>query len=394
MQKVLKSALLKIIIIALLFGLAGGIVGDLLARVYLLGSYYNIPIFGDIDFSKSELGQQQLIIRNANKIIIEQNTKVDETVNSAVGSLVGIFKKVKTAKPATAAKPAETFNLADYYQPKDQVGQGLIITSDGWIITGFQFELAASGAKANNLAVDDVVIDQAKNIYEIDNIIKDNLTGFNFIHVVARDFSVKKFAQSQDLRNGNLVLAINSNGQVWLTSIVGPQVGSNPVKSSDTNIIKLALEAKPSQNFSGSVMFDLKGDVIAFITSDGQALPITYFQAAVSSLLKFKEISRASLGANYIDLAELAKAEKTAVQRAGAILYKDGKNAAVIKASAAEKAGLKQDDIIISVDGLELNQNNKLADIIQTHLAGDKITLEYLRGDEKKQIEVTLGQLK
>lgn len=394
MQKVLKSALLKIIIIALLFGLAGGIVGDLLARVYLLGSYYNIPIFGDIDFSKSELGQQQLIIRNANKIIIEQNTKVDETVNSAVSSLVGIFKKVKTAKTATVAKPAETFNLADYYQPKDQAGQGLIITSDGWIITGVQFELEASGAKTNNLAVDYVVIDQAKNIYEIDNIIKDNLTGFNFIHVAARDFSVRKFAQSQDLRNGNLVLAINSNSQVWLTTIVGPQVGTNPVKSSDTNIIKLALEAKPGQNFSGSVIFDLRGDVIAFITSDGQALPITYFQAAVSSLLKFKEIKRASLGINYIDILELAKIDKTNGQKVGAVITKDGKNPAVVKTSAAEKAGLKENDVIISIDGTELDKNNDLSHIIGGRLAGDKITVVYLRGSEKKQTEVTLGQMK
>ena len=127
-----ENTKITIIILAVIFGLTSGIVGGLLGRTYILGNIYNLPFFGEIVFPKGDYNGGSLIISGAKKVVVEQNTKVTETINSANSSLVGIFVKQKYTEDTSLD---QGFDLDNYYKLNKELGQGLIITSDGWIIT-------------------------------------------------------------------------------------------------------------------------------------------------------------------------------------------------------------------------------------------------------------------
>ena len=65
---------------------------------------------------------------------------------------------------------------------------------------------------------------------------------------------------------------------------------------------------------------------------------------------------------------------------------------AVIKNSAAEKAGLKQDDIILEFNGEKITVENSMGKLIQKYNPGDKVILKILRDKKEMTIEVTLGE--
>lgn len=378
-NKKIKGILL-IILLAVIFGMASGIVGELIARSYMLD--YNIPFFGEINFSNGDHGGTNLIIRDARKVIVEQDTKVIETINSVNNSLVGIFKKKQ------AEVGSNNFNLDNYYQINQEVGQGFIVTSDGWIITSTDL----------GDLTDYVVITKNKEIYTIDKIVGDTITEFNFLHVAAKDFPVRKFALANEISNGQLVLAINWDEQSFLTRIFDKR-NKDPylVDSSDAFLDQLNLVDSTPREFVGSVLFNLAGDVVGLIDGQGRIESISHLGSAINSLLKYEEVKRASLGVNYINLSNLVEAETIdSAQNGydkGALIYKDDKGVSVVRGSVAGLAGLREGDIIVSVETIEINKDNNLTDIIQQFLAGDQVKIIYERDSKTEEVEIVLGEI-
>jgi len=376
---------LATIILTIIFGLAAGIVGGVVAKVYLLDNFYNIPFFGEIDFS-NDYNKQGIIIRDAKKVIVEQNTRVSEVIDSSGASLVGIFKK----QPLAKSIGGNNFNLNNYYQPDQNISQGLIITSDGWVVADLLTETI-------NKPEDYVAITKDKKIYSVDKIIKDNLTTFSFIHIAVKDLPARKFVADEDIKNGNLVVALDWHGNSLLSNIASRQNQSSElVNFSDSVFGEIILDNKLSQEFSKAILFNLSGDILAIVDRQAIIRPISQLTGAINSLLKYKEIRRPMLGINYINLNNLILINSAVPDylKKGAVISGAPGNLAIVKNSPAYLAGLKAGDIIVSVDNQELDENNNLTKIIQQHIAGDKINIEYWRQGEKKQVEVVLGQLK
>jgi S1-C subfamily serine protease len=65
---------------------------------------------------------------------------------------------------------------------------------------------------------------------------------------------------------------------------------------------------------------------------------------------------------------------------------------AIVKESPAEKAGLKEDDVIVAFDGKKIGPADDLFDVIRKKKPGDEVTVEVQRGDETKSIKVTLAK--
>lgn len=382
-----KHNLLAVIIIAIIFGLAGGLVGEMVARAYLVDSLYGFSPFSNLDFSTSKYANQDLIISNAKNVIVQQDAKVDETINSVSSSLVGIYKKPPPkGDKQKLIKSNNVFKLENFYNINEPSGQGFIITSDGWIATSLPL------AKTYN---DYVVIAKDKKIYQIDQAAADNLTAFNFIHVQARDLPVREFAESQTIKSGQLAVATNWLGLSLVSSVAGFSGPVGLVKSSDNFSEKLTLSDKLPLEFRGSIIFNLAGEALGMVDEKIEIEPISHLRGAVRSLFKNKTNIRPSLGINYIDLAELAEINaQNSYWQKGAVIYKDQKAVAVKKNSPAERSGLREGDIIISIDDVNLDKDNDLADIIQDHLPGETVNLTILRNGEEKGVKVTLGEIK
>jgi len=375
-----KHKFVFLTVVILILGIGGGIIGDLVARSYFIDAPYNFTAFGNLDFSQGKFKDQGIVISNAKNVIVQQDVKIEETINSVSSSLVGIYKKQKLAKPNNI------FSLSNFYKISDAAGQGFIITSDGWIVTTLALD---------KIYADYVVIAKDKKIYQIDKAVSDAPSGFNFIHVAARDFSVKKFAENQDVKKGNSTISVNWLGSSWVSSVLGFNDKSGPVKSSDNLSNKLILNTGVPQEFRGSVVFNFAGDALGIVDGKGEIEPMAHLATVVNSLFKNKIITRPSLGVNYINLSLfVAVDEQNNYWQKGAVIYKDLKNIAVKKGGSAEKAGLLEGDIIISVDNVNLDKVNDLADIIQGYAAGDKINLAVVRDGAEKNVEVTLLELK
>lgn len=382
-----KHKLITIVLLSVFFGLAAGIVGDLITRVYILDNVYNLPFFGEINFSNGAYRGSSIIIRDPRKVVIEQNDKVSETVNAVKSSLVGIYAKIPNtdSKNIDSGKQKE-INLSDYYKIGQEVGQGLIITSDGWIVTSFKAE-----------TLNYVVITGNNEIYQIDKVEKDTLTPFYFLHVAAKDLPVRKLAERSEINNGQLILKANWRGEVDTDIIINANETENKyLFFSDAYSGKIAISNPAKDKFKNSFLFNLSGDVIGIFNAAGEAEPIYHFNSAINTLLKNKFIMRPSFGANYIDLSKLVYfsplEDVNNKQSKGAVLYKNSAGIAVIKNSAAFRAGLTEGDVIISIEGTEINGNNNLTDVIQNFSAGDKIKVVFKRGDVENEVSVVLDK--
>lgn len=389
----MKNHFFLIIILSIIFGLFSGVVGMLISRTYLFENIYNTSFWGDIDFPNENFNRSNLIIKGAQKVVVEQNTKIIETINSSRGNLVKIFHKIQNSKNNT-----QQFNLDDlknYYKLNQPLGSGFIITSDGWIITS----VFSQDFKKADL-VNYVVITNEKKIYNIDKIVYDPTTEYSFIHLVeARDLPIPEFAAIDEIQSGQLALAINSYGHGWLTTIIGMQDISSDcqiksvdldnfclIKSSDSFLDNIIISDNLTANFNGAVIFSISGNVIGFAKNQNKIIPISHIIPAITSLLKNQNIKRVKFGVHYINLFDLAinNQDKQMLIYSGNVIVDIEKN------SPAELAGLKKKDIILSIDNTKLGEHNNLTNIIQNYSIGDTIDILYLRQGEEKEIEVKL----
>jgi len=377
--KAKRNGMIWLIILAAIVGIISGIAGHLITRAYILESDYDIPFFGNINLTQD----RNLIISGAKKIVVEQNDKILETINAVSPSLVGIFKK----KEAKSEGPGQ-FSLDNYYRLDEEMGQGFIITSDGWIMTSLFIEEAREPVVLS----DYVIITKDRKIYAIDGFIKDPLTSFSFIHASGvNDLPVRNFAAVDEITSGEFVIVSNWENKNLLTYIAGTKnIGSGLAKSSELFSKELVLSDEPGQDFAMSVIFDLGGNIVGLVDKIGEVKPITHFSSVIESLFRFREIRRPTLGVSYIDLSSLAG--EGDLHEKGAVIYKSADGAGVAKNSPAQIAGLKEGDIITLVDGVEVNKNNNLTYLIQDHLPGDKVNITYLRDGQEQEVEVELGE--
>ena len=372
-----QNNLYTIITISLVFSLLGGLVGGLFANNLIDNTYlkYNNPFSGTGSLNQGNWNENGLVIKEADNVVVEQDNKVVEIANLYKNSLVGIF-----VKKEIASSSASIFATKDFYRIGEEAGQGFIVTSDGWIVTNLTLD------KPSNY----VVITADKNIYAINKATKDPLTNFVFLRVEAYDFPVKEFAPKNVVEAGQMAVAVNWNGSSILTSVAKIENEINtPLYSSDVYYTKIKLNNNLSLEKTSLVLLNLQGQVIGLVNDKNEVEPMNHFSSAIRSLLKSGEVSRPKLGLKYINLFELVGAKENKFNQ-GAIIYPDDLGIAVIKDSIAQKAGLLVGDIIISVDSIELNENNILNEIILGYEQGDKINMVYLRKGVEGKVEIEL----
>lgn len=370
-----------VVVLSAIFGLTSGAVASLVARTYLDDIYS--PLAGEINLSNGANRRSILEIKDAKKVVVEQNDNVDIIASAVQNTLVGIYKKNTAKKPAV--KKETRLDLNDYYKIGQEAGQGFIITSDGWIATNLKLDKALD---------DYVVVTSDKKVYEINKFLADKSSPFYYLRVEAKDFPVRKFAEWEEVKNGQIVLSVNWQGRTILSYIADKdEKTSGEVRSSDVFFGKISTVNNLS---SGFALFNLTGDIVGFIDKSGKIEPINHFAPAIASLLKDQVIRRPSLGVNYLDLAELiaARPSETSEIKNGAVIFNNEKGVAIVSGSPAAAAGLKEGDVIIAMGGAQIDQNNNLTEVMQKFQAGETVAITYLRDSEKKEAAVKLGELK
>jgi len=392
-----NKKIIALIIMSVIFGIGGGVAGEIFFRSYLLKDALNVDRLSDINLQNDyRYDGSSLVIKNPKKVVVEQNDKVVETAKNTRNGIVGIFSRISTTTKDKAVKgEEEKINIDSYYNLNKEVGQGFIVTSDGWIISNFYPEsILKEDADMKEILDNYVIITSGGEIYDVENVVVDEFSNYSFWRIEADDLPVWIFVSESDIHNGQLVTGVNWDGDVWVSTVQSKELDSdNVVKSSDGRKERLVLAQDPPKEFIGSFLFNLSGDLLALISEDGEVEPISSYVSCVNCLLETNTITRASLGVNYVNLSDFVKIYKDSFPEKGALIHEDEKGVAVRKGSAAQVAGLKAGDIIISVDKVEIGGDVELNDLMLKYSAKEEINLVYLRDGERNEVNIILDEL-
>lgn len=371
--------LIGILILVVILGFLAGITGEFFTRYYLS----NLAFFRDLYFTEqTDFGQREIIIRDPKKVVVEQDLRIEQLKNEIQPSIVGVYKKKKTAD-----------NLLDkLFLPEDYLGQAVVLTSDGWLI---------STADIINSVQDRLIISYNKKIYEIDKLVKDDLSQVVFIKITAQNLPVIKLVDFTEVSDGQQVFIYNSYlDQLNLANIQDKRYKTINSKydllSSSEALDKHILFNKTfSSSYNGSPIVNFQGEIIGILSGSGkelnQAIPLHYINSIISQVLKDEEIIRPQLGINYLDLSQvygLSEEERQGLEN-GILIWPD-KNGVAIKPNSPLAEQLVAGDIIVSLEEQKIDQNNELLDILLQYKSGQEISLRYLHEGDEQEISIIL----
>ena len=213
----------------------------------------------------------------------------------------------------------------------------------------------------------------------------------------AKNLTAIKMADSEQLRVGDYTVAIGNPyglGETVTSGIVSALGRSGLNIENYENFIQT--DAAINRGNSGGALVNLNGELIglntAILAPDGGnigigfAIPSNMVKNLSKQMIEFGQVKRGELGIMGTELnSELAKAMKVDAQR-GAFISQ------VMPKSAAEKAGIKAGDVILSMNGKPISSFASFRADIGTLPIGTKVTLGLLREGKPMNVDVTIEQ--
>jgi S1-C subfamily serine protease len=129
--------------------------------------------------------------------------------------------------------------------------------------------------------------------------------------------------------------------------------------------------------------------------SIGFAIPINYVKQDLEEIKTYGKLTRPFLGIKYILLnKEMAQKNKLPVENGALVIRENLGESAIIKGSSADKAGLKEFDIILECEGEPVAEQNPVSHILEKHKVGDQVILKVLRDKKEIKVKVKLQERK
>ncbi|MBZ9578730.1 trypsin-like peptidase domain-containing protein [Patescibacteria group bacterium] len=278
-------------------------------------------------------------------------------------------------------------------------GTGFIISADGLILTNKHVVL--------DTEADYTVLTNDGRKFPAKVLAKDPVQDLAIIEVEGEKFQTVELGDSSNLQIGQTVIAIgNALGEFQNTVSVGVISGlGRTITASGGGIIEtledvIQTDAAINRGNSGGPLLNLKGEVIGINTAMsiegeniGFAIPVNKAKRAIEQVKTLGKIVYPFLGIRYILITDKIQRENNLPVNYGALILRGDKGEpAITLGSAAEKAGLQENDIVLEFNNEKITSENSLAKIIMKYNPGDKVFLKVLRDGEEKIFEVTLGE--
>jgi len=273
--------------------------------------------------------------------------------------------------------------------PNIGIGSGVIISSDGYIVT-------------NNHVVDmstniEVVLND-KRSYKAKIIGKDPSTDLALLKIEANDLPAIPIANSDAVKIGEWVLAVGNPFN--LTSTVTAGIVS--AKGRNINIVQgqysiesfIQTDAAVNPGNSGGALVNIMGELVginaAIATQTGSysgysfAIPTSIVTKVIADLKEFGIVQRAVLGVVILDMNdELAKSLN--LDKIEGVYVDD-----VMKGGSAEKGGILKDDVIIKIGERNVNTVAELQEQVSAYRPGDKLEITIIHEKNIKKVKVLL----
>lgn len=373
----------------LVCAIVAGIFGETIMRTYLAKDIYSpYSYYNEINLSNLTAANPSLVIRDAKKVVVNHDVKISETISTVENSLIRVFEKVEEPALTIKAKEAAATdtNLVDYssyYNLDKPLLLGLLVTTDGWAVASVDKDFSL---KKEEL----VVIDISRKTYQISEILPVNADGLIFFRLAeANNLPVRNNISKSDFFLGQSLLSFASLNSVQTLSLTS--LKEKEILSSDNPYLDLQLSVDRN-NLKNNFIFNLAGDLAMIVNNEAKLIPAFFYNYQWQSFLSSTLVEKPLFGVNYLNLKNVKIASKNFDLNKGALLFSDGKVPAVVPGSVAEKAGLKEHDIITWINNKEVGVDGDLAELINSYKVGDKIKISYLRGGLEFSVDALLEE--
>jgi serine protease Do len=284
-------------------------------------------------------------------------------------------------------------NFGGQRHPKEQksvgLGSGVIVSSDGYIITNYHVVKDADEIK---------VLMSNKKEYTGKVIGSDAKTEISVVKIEAKGLPTVPWGNSDKLEVGDLVLAVGNPyglNQTVTMGIVSALGRANVGIADYEDFIQTDAAINPGN--SGGALVNARGELVGINTAIysttggyqgiGFAIPSNMVKSVMNSLIKTGKVVRGWLGVSIQEITpELAK--QFQLKDEGGALVGD-----VVENSPAEKAGLKRGDVIVEYDGKKIEEPYILRNMIANTSPGEKHQMKVVRDNRTLTIQITIGEL-
>jgi S1-C subfamily serine protease len=349
---------------------------------------------------------------SSSTIVVEDSDVVDMVKSASPAVVSVVATKDLSQIPGYGSNPFDDeFFFPFFGTPRQQqqpniqqvgAGSGFLISSDGLIMT-------------NKHVIDDtsasytVLTEDGKN-YEAKILATDPRNDLALLKIEAQGLPYLELADSGSIQIGQRVVAIgNSLGQYQNTvttgvvSGIGRSISAGSLQGVEQLEGVIQTDAAINPGNSGGPLLNLAGQVVGINTAmdrEGQlvgfAIPSNDAKAAWESYRKNGKISRPFIGVRYTMINKQLVEQQKLKRDYGALVVSGSSRSepAIVSGSPAEKAGLKEGDIILELDGRKLEGSLTLAGALKNKMPGDSVKLKIFSGGSEKEISLTLEEAK
>jgi len=291
--------------------------------------------------------------------------------------------------------------------PQTSGGSGFIVSPDGYILTN---DHVVSGASRIRVFLSD------RREFTAEIVGTDPTTDVAVIKINGEDLPTLSLGSSSDLRVGEWVLAIGNPGFGGASSSLDYTVTAGIVSALGrplsiirgelgrqeawAEVANFAIEdfiqtdAVINPGNSGGPLVNVRGQVIGintaiasrtgFYQGYGFAIPMDLSRRIMEDLIEFGEVRRAYLGIE-MQPVDPVDAEYYGLPRTTGVLIQN-----VRPDSPAAAAGLRQEDVIVAVDGIDIERSAQLQSTIAQRRPGDRVTVRFYRDGTAQEVSVQL----
>ncbi len=327
-----------------------------------------------------------------------------KVLESLEQDITGLVESVKPSLVTIETGSRAVAEAGTKSGPSTFVGSGIIYSRDGYILTSAS---VVSGKKSFRITLPDgraltgklVGTDDESNlaVLKVDdgNLVparlgnSDSIKVGSWLAVVGNSYGLPN-AVALGLVNG-----LREDGFIQMSANVSPGNSGGPVLDTYGRVIGLVAAKLSEPSYISAVQ--VHNDKMATITipprqieipSSGisLALPINLAKSAADEIIRNGTVRRGYLGIYPQNLQ--VKWDASTVERSGVLV------AGIVKGSPAERAGLQSGDIIVKFGAAKVMDAEQIRKLIKSKRADDAVRVEVLRGDQTKQLTVTLGAAK
>lgn len=342
-----------------------------------------ILLSGIVGFGAGHAGSH--LSNNAN-VTIQQQTNKSNSGTVQVSDISDIVEKCKDSVVEITTESVSSGNSIFGQYVSQGAGSGVIISKDGYIVTNNH---VVSGATSLKVTTTD------GTEYDASVVGKDSQTDLAVIKVDANNLQAATLGDSDILQVGDPAIAIgNPLGELGGTVTTGIiSATDRQITIDDETMTLLQTDAAINPGNSGGGLFNADGNLIGIVNAKesstgieglGFAIPITPAQDIITELMENGSVtSRPALNVSLYDYTSKNQGQYSK--------YEDGCYIVqIVKNGAADKAGLKQNDRILSFDGEQIQSTSDVKNVLKKHKIGDTVKMVVERDSKKITVEITL----